>query len=265
MVVCDLHLGKCEDIMKMLPAESVDLVVTSPPYDKLRDYEGYSFNFEEVAKELFRVTKDGGILVWVVGDSVIDGSESLTSFKQALYFKEIGFNVHDTMIYKKNAIAMPDKTRYYQCFEYMFVFVKGKLKTFNPLADRPNKRAGEIKTHRNFKNADGLKNRKDEPMKPVKEIGRRWNVWEYNTGWMKSTVNDYAFEHPAIFPEELARDHILSWSNENDVVLDPMMGSGTTGKVARMLKRNFIGVEISEKYFEIAKRRCSVVHEVIIN
>jgi site-specific DNA-methyltransferase (adenine-specific) len=152
----ELICGDCAEVMAKMPAESVDLTITSPPYDDLRTYNGYSFDFEKIAKELYRITKPGGVLVWVVGDASVKGSETLTSFKQALYFRELGFNLHDTMIYKKTGIPFPSKTRYLQCFEYMFVFSKGKPKTINLLDDRPNATAGQTRKSRKYRKKDGV-------------------------------------------------------------------------------------------------------------
>ena len=253
-----LLLGKAEERLKEFDDNIIDLTVTSPPYDNLRNYNGYSFDFETIAKELFRVTRNGGVVVWVVNDKTENGSETGTSFKQALYFKECGFNLHDTMIYEKNGIAMPDAYRYYNHFEYMFIFSKGKPKTFNPIQDRKNSQSGTIKTHRNFKTSDGIKNRKHEEVLPIKEYGSRWNIWRYEIGWKKSTSDEIAFEHPAIFPEKLAQDHIISWSNKGDLVLDPFCGSGTTLKMAKLLERNYIGIDISEDYLNIAKQRIPI-------
>ncbi len=244
--------GDCLEVMKAIPDKSVDLVITSPPYDNLRDYKGYSFDFEGLAKELYRVIKDGGVMVWIVGDSIVDGSESGTSFKQALFFKEIGFNLYDTMIYEKNGSSFPDKTRYYQCFEYMFVLSKGIPKTKNLLCDRKNKWDGSW-GKRSRRNKEGELIVGDKI--PYQEYGIRFNIWRYNTGYGFTTKDEIAYEHPAIFPEALARDHILSWSNEGDVILDPMNGSGTTTKMAKLLKRNFIGIEISPEYCKIAEER----------
>lgn len=245
----------CVEGMKLLPRECIDLTVTSPPYDNLRDYKGYVFNFESVAKELYRITKDGGIVVWVVGDSVVKGSETLTSFKQALYFKEIGFNVHDTMIYEKNSCAFPDINRYYNVFEYMFVLSKGKPKTVNRIEDRKNKWGGtQTFGAITERQSDGtLKNTKGR--KTVKDYGVRYNIWRYNTGKGQSTKDSIAFNHPAIFPEKLAEDHIVSWSNEGDVILDCFMGSGTTAKMAQLTRRKWIGFEQSPEYIEIANKR----------
>jgi len=248
----NLIQGDCLEVMKSLPSQSIDLTVTSPPYDNLRTYNGYSFDFESIAKELYRVTKDGGVVVWVVGDATINGSETGTSFKQALYFKDIGFNLHDTMIYQKNSYPFPPSNRYYQQFEYMFVLSKGNPKTTNIQTQKTiwKKDTKEISTTRNF---DGSVS----SMKYTKGKDERKmdNIWLINTGYMRTTKDKIAYQHPAIFPEELVNRHILSWSNEGDTVLDCFMGSGTTGKVAKQLNRQFIGIEISPEYLEIAKSR----------
>ena len=245
----NLHLGDCLEVMKSLPDAGIDLTVTSPPYDNLRTYNGYSFDFEGIAKELYRITKDGGVVVWVVGDATINGSETGTSFKQALYFKEIGFNLHDTMIYEKDGIAFPDKNRYQQSFEYMFVLSKGKPKCLNLIADRKNVSFGR-KVTGTVRNADGSTQKMACFGQDIKEFGIRWNVWKF-----ASTKGNVKTGHPAMFPELLAHDHIVSWSNEGDTVLDCFLGSGTTGKVAKQLNRQFIGIEISPEYLEIAKKR----------
>ena len=239
----------CLQGLKLLPDNYIDLTVTSPPYDNLRTYNGYSFDFENIAKELFRVTKQGGVVVWVVGDQTINGSESGTSFRQALYFKQIGFNLHDTMIYEKNSSTYPShekSLRYTQIHEFMFVFTKGKPKTVNLIIDKKNKWAG----HKDF--SGKLK-------KPVPENSPRNNIWKFTTSFNDKT------EHPAVFPEQLANDHIISWSNENDIVMDIFMGSGTTGKMAVLNNRNYIGFEISKEYCEIAEKRIDEVNLNLFN
>ena len=243
--------GDCLEIMKKIPDKSIDLIVTSPPYDNLRDYKGYSFDFNFIAENLYRVIKDGGIVVWIVGDAVIDGSETGTSFKQALYFKEIGFNLHDTMIYLKSGFTSPGSNRYHSVFEYMFILSKGTPKTFNPIKDKLNNYRISQGNTRRQKTGETIK------IKDIhqEEYGQRYNVWIYDAGFMLSAKEKYIFEHPAIFPEKLAKDHILSWSNQNDIILDPFLGSGTTAVAAKELGRRFIGIEISEKYCEIARRR----------
>jgi DNA modification methylase len=247
----DLHLGNCLEVMKQIQDGSVDLTVTSPPYDNLRTYNGYTFDFEGIAKQLYRVTKDGGVVVWVVGDATINGSETGTSFKQALYFKEIGFNLHDTMIWNKGTFTAVGAltSRYAPVFEYMFVLSKGQPKTFNPIKDRKNKHFGRTK-HGTFRQEDGTTKPLTSIGKPIAEYGQRFNIWDVSAE--KSNSNRL---HPAMFPESLAHDHIISWSNNNDVVLDPFLGSGTTGKVAKQLNRQFIGIEMSQEYLDIAKRR----------
>lgn len=245
----------CLDGIRQLADESIDCVITSPPYDKIRDYEDYNYltvgQFEKLAAELYRVLKVGGVVVWVEGDSVYDGDESGTSFYHALSFKQKGFKLADTMIYIKNGgINAGSNKMYQQKFEYMFVFSKGKMKTHNLIKDRPNKYV-ENRIKRK-KQKDGTY--KEQRFKSNK-FGVRYNYWIYDTGAGKSTKDKIAFNHPAIFPEQLAKDHIISWTNENDIVLDPFMGSGTTAVACKQLNRIYIGFEISKEYCEIANKR----------
>ena len=258
-----LYNGDCLELMKNIPDGSVDLTVTSPPYDNLRTYNGNidQWNFEKfkaIAKELYRVTADGGLVVWIVADATIKGSETGTSFRQALHFMDCGFNLHDTMIWEKPTFTATGalKTRYAQVFEYMFVFTKGKIKTFNPIKDRRNvhsgaKRSGTIRQ----KNGDfrPLANKG----KPIDEYGQRFNVWRRDTVRGKERCG-----HPAPFPEQLANDHIISWSNEGDTILDCFMGSGTTGKMAVLNNRNFIGIELDKGYFDIAEKRINEAQNI---
>lgn len=244
--------GDCLEVMKTFADKSFNLTVTSPPYDNLRDYKGYSFDFEGIAKELFRVTKEGGVVVWIVGDATIDGSETGTSFRQALFFKEVGFNLHDTMIYHKNFIQIGSQNpvRYHNNFEYMFVLVKGKITTFNGIKDRKNLNVG-INTSSSIRQKDGTtKKTKDSN---IGDFGLRNNIWKYEVGFNKTTQDGN--EHPAMFPEKLAEDHIFSWSNEGDTILDLFLGSGTTMKMAKRLNRNCVGIEISPEYCKIAQQR----------
>ena len=245
--------GDCLEVMKQFPDNSIDLVVTSPPYDNLRAYKGYVFDFSNIAKELYRVTKQGGFLVWVVGDATVDGSETGTSFKQALYFKEVGFNLHDTMIFKKvNPIPLTHN-RYEQAFEYMFVFSKDRPKTFNPICDR-TMTSGSYTHRRNTGRVKEAATRNREETTVTKETKYKINIWEYVLG----SVSGETGNHPAPFSEKLAEDHILSWSNKGDIVLDPFSGSGTTCKMARKNDRQYIGIDISEEYNNIAKERLRI-------
>lgn len=244
--------------LKLVDDESIDLVVTSPPYDELRTYNGYSFPFEDIVQELFRVVKQGGVIVWVVGDGTINGGETLTSFRQALYFQQIGFTIHDTMIYQKHN-STPNTgngVRYQQCFEYMFVISKGKPKTVNLLTEPRRNACKDRRTERMIRRQRNVDGDFEEIHRYViKDIVPRQNIWNYKVGLYNTTSDKVAFKHPAIFPEQLANDHILSWSNENDIVLDPFMGSGTTAKSAILTNRKYIGFEISEEYCNIANER----------
>jgi len=247
----NLMHGDCLERMSEIPDASVDLVVTSPPYDNLRDYNGYSFEFEKIAKELTRVIKDGGVIVWVVGDATIKGSESGTSFRQALYFKDVcGLNLHDTMIYRKQNYIPLTHNRYEQEFEYMFVLSKGKPKHFMPIKvpciyAGEDKSAGKRKFYKDSKTYGTGNKNTNVSLDKIKG-----NVWTYLVG--NTTPDAKPWKHPAKFPLQLALDHIQSWSNHNDIVLDPFLGSGTAGVAALQLYRRFIGIEISEEYFKIS-------------
>lgn len=246
--------GDCLDIMKnSIPDNFIDLTVTSPPYDDLRKYNGYSFDFENIAKELYRVTKDGGVVVWVVGDKTSKGSESGTSFKQALYFKKIGFNLHDTMIWRKtNPMPKVKTKRYFDVFEYMFVFSKGTPKTFNPIMQQC--KMGGKKYDSTCKNMGGENGRTKKSFILNNERYKD-NIWDIAIAQNKTT-------HPAVFPEQIANDHIISWSNEGDLVFDPFVGSGTTGRMAVLNNRKFLGIDISEEYCQMSEER---IKEIINN
>ena len=253
MIKIDLKLGNCLDLLKTIPNNYIDLTVTSPPYDNLRTYGG-NFNwdfdqFKSIALEIFRVTKNGGVVVWVVADATIKGSESGTSFRQAIYFKDIGFNLHDTMIYAKNSYMPLTHNRYEQAFEYMFVLSKGKPKSWNPIRV-PSITAGTKRNRGKSKaNESSYAQRGRNEKTIVKDTKQAPNIFYYDVGKNDKTA------HNAPFPEQLAYDQIISWSNPGDIVLDPFMGSGTTGKMAKLSNRNFIGIEISEVYFKIAENR----------
>lgn len=259
MATCDLRHGDCLDVMIGMDANSIDLTVTSPPYDNLRTYNGSLNDWTEtkwkaIIQELYRITKNGGVVVWVVGDATIKGSETGTSFRQALCAMECGFRLHDTMIYQKNSYPFPPVNRYYQQFEYMFVWSKGAPKTCNIQRQPTDPR------WRNKDNRSGSTRKTDGTTYKLKyQIGKEDrkmdNVWLLNAGYMKSTPDKIAYQHPAIFPDELAKRHIFSWSNEGDIVFDPFLGSGTTGKMAIVNGRKFIGIERDADYFAIANQR----------
>ena len=263
--ICNMN---CLDGLRALPDDVIDLTVTSPPYDNLRTYNDTSVWGKEIfglmAPELFRVTKKGGVVVWVVGDATIKGSETGTSFRQALGFMDCGFRLHDTMIYQKAGCIHTHKNRYYPAFEYMFVLSKGKPKTANLISDRKNITAGQRRS--------GTERHRDGALIPCtavrngiarypKEHGVRFNIWYYAVGKHNSTKDSIAHEHPAIFPERLAEDHILTWSAPGDLVLDPLLGSGTTAKMAVLNDRHYLGYEINSDYFKIAQKRIDLALE----
>lgn len=249
--------GNCVEVMKKFDDEIIDLTVTSPPYDDLRNYKGYVFPFEEIAQELYRITKQGGVVVWVVADATINATETGTSFKQALYFKEIGFNLHDTMIFrKKNPIPQIYRKRYNNEFEYMFVFSKGVVNTHNSIMVDCMHAGLELNgtTYKNYSKNEQIR---EKLAKPVKDKKIKGNIWEYVVG--KRQEDQEAKGHPAPFPCELVRDHIKSWTNQGDLVFDPMSGSGTTARVAVEMGRNYIGIDISPEYCEIARERIKII------
>ena len=265
----------CLITLSNLSDNLIDLTVTSPPYDDLRTYNdhisgrktefnGYSFDFESIAKELYRTTKDGGVVVWVVGDGTEKGSETGTSFRQALFFKEMGFNIHDTMIYMKNNFSNPSSNRYHQIFEYMFVLSKGKPKTFNPIKDRKNVYGGQVGSwgKNTSRQKDGTM--VERKKKVIEEYGQRYNVWTYKTS-KNGQEDEIAYKHPAIFPLQLVKDHIITWTNEGDLIYDPFMGSGTTSKASVLTNRIYLGSEISEEYFKICQERLKEIPLELFN
>jgi site-specific DNA-methyltransferase (adenine-specific) len=238
--------------MRTFSDESIDLTVTSPPYDNLRTYNGFIFDFENVAKELFRITKRGGVVVWNVADATINGNETGSSFKQALFFKEIGFNLHDTMIWVKPNPVPTQHTRYQNAFEYMFILSKGSPKSINLLRE-PSKNAGQIK--KKHRSTGGRHDDNNEGFYITGDTKIKNNYWS-----IPPVGDSGSRKHPAAYPETLAKDHILTWSTPGDLVFDPFTGSGTTGKMALIENRNFIGCEISEDYLKISKSRiCEAV------
>ena len=246
-----IHCGDNCDLLGQLPRECIDLVVTSPPYDDLRTYGGHSWDFYGVAWQLKRVLKPGGVIVWVVADATKDGSETGSSMEQALHFKRLGLNLHDTMIYQVAGTgAKGSNLAYWQAWEYMFVLSKGKPNTVNRIEDKPNVKAGTVCTTGKIQRAVGTRQH-PEGGTVVHEFGIRENVWRFASG----NGHNETTGHPAQFPDKLARDHIYSWSNPGDLVLDPFSGSGTTAKAAKELGRRFLGLEINPEYCAIAERR----------
>lgn len=248
--------GDCVERMQEIPDGSVQLCVTSPPYDQLRTYGGFTWDFEKTAKQLYRILCDGGIVCWNVGDSVVDGSETLTSAKQKIFFREeCGFRIHDTMIYERANFGQPERVRYHQLFEYIYILSKGAPRCFNPLKDKPNKYAGTGTFGRNtLREEDGTMGERKRNI--IEPFGMRGNVWRGNTRGQEDLCDGSV--HPAPMPKWLAHDLILSWSNVGDTVIDPLAGSGTTGKEALELGRKAILIELNPAYIDIINQACHV-------
>jgi site-specific DNA-methyltransferase (adenine-specific) len=248
-----LYVGDSVELLRKLDDNCIDLTITSPPYDSLRKYNGFKFDSLSMAKELYRVTKPGGVVVWNVNDATVNGSETLTSFKQAIQFvDEAKFKLHDTMIYQKNCLPK-NHNRYEQDFEYMFIFSKGKPKTFNPIripCAYPEKESSRKNSYFSKTNEKQRSARSGKKRKPVGKDKIKGNIWKYSVGKGHSTLDDVAFKHPAIMPEKMVHDHIISWSNEGDLVLDPMCGSATVAKMSILSKREFLGFDISKEYID---------------
>ncbi len=245
-----IHVADCVDFMgQRMAAESVHLTITSPPYDDLRSYRGYCFDFERIAAALWRVTRPGGVVVWVVGDK-INGGKTLSSFRQGLFFQKIGFQMHDVMIYQKKNTPFMRKNAYTNCYEFMFVLSKGAPKTFNPIKIKTARSGFEMLTHNKLPDGVNKKIRKE-----LKKEKTKTNIWQYAVGLGGTTSDKIAFQHPAVFPEKLAAEHIMSWTNPGDLVFDPMCGSGTTCKMAALADRRWLGVDISPEYAQIARQR----------
>jgi site-specific DNA-methyltransferase (adenine-specific) len=272
----NIYTGECSAMMAEMPDNCIDLTVTSPPYDNvdenmvthsgkgLRDYQGYEWDFVSVAKELWRVTKVGGVVVWVVGDATVNGSETGSSFRQALYFKEVGFRLADTMIYQKIS-PFPIKSLYHQAFQFMFLLSKEYINCFNPIFEKrdieSSKRiSSSRRTSLTSRNKDGILKQLDKSglnrmNSRDPENRKKINIWKIDAASGQSTKDKIAYQHPAIFPEALARDHIISWSNPGAIVLDPFMGSGTVAKMAIEQGRHYLGFDISQEYVDLAERR----------
>ncbi len=248
------YAGDAASLLRKYSTDVFDLTVTSPPYENLRNYNGYKFDAKQMLSAVYRVTAPGGVCVWVVGERIA-GSRSLSSFEHAFIGRDVGWSVHDVMIYQKKNTPFPRSNAYTPCYELMLIFSKGKPKTFNPLKTPTVRNGWETAVY--GKGPDAVNRKRAVKLKKEKVKN---NIWQYAVGFGGSTADKVAFEHPAIFPEQLAKDHILSWSNPGDSVLDPMCGSGTTCKMAHMNGRNWVGIDISKEYILIAKKRLASIN-----
>ena len=248
-----IYHGDCVDVLSTLP--KADLILTSPPYGTLRDYGGHGFDWRRVVSAIVPALKPGGVIVWVVADQTIDGSESGESFRQALYFMDYGLRLHDTMIYERTGMTNPTPNRYHNMYSFMFIFSEGAPRTFNAIIDHPATSPGRTRSHAGFRTRSGLL-----PSRPghytQAAMTKRSNIWRIYAGSNHSAPDFLAaHQHPAIFPLALARDHISTWTNPGDLVIDPMCGSGTTLRAAKDLDRRAIGIDIHEPYCALAGQR----------
>lgn len=241
-----LYTGDCSDVMKGWPDSCIDMALTSPPYGDMRRYKGYTFNFEAIAIQMVRTLKEGGVIIWVVGDQTRGGSESGTSMRQALHFMDLGLKLYDTMIYHKMNYPPLTHKRYEQEWEYMFCLSKGNPKTFNPIKLACKKAGQELWGRPSYYKTDDGKLSVGADKRVVKKDKIHGNIFSYMVG----SNNKHTSNHPGIFPYYLARDQIASWSNPGDIILDPMCGSGSTGVEAIKMKRRFIGIDISPEYIK---------------
>ncbi len=246
--------GDCVEVLKSIPDNSIDLVVTSPPYDGIRKYNGFSFNLHSTGKELFRVLKDGGIIAMVIQDQTKNFGKSLTSFKTIIdWCENVGFKLFETIIYKKHGAEGAWWTKRFRVdHEYIPIFLKGERPAYfnkEPLKI-PSKHGGKTMTGcaTRLTNGKTLKSKRVfiNPMKC------RGTLWDYTTCGDGTRLKH---QHPATFPDKIPVDFIRCFCPKNGIVLDPFIGSGTTALAAIQLNRNYIGIDISKEYCELAKKR----------
>jgi site-specific DNA-methyltransferase (adenine-specific) len=243
-----LYLADCRDVLPTL--SGINGAITSPPYENLRAYgSAPPCDTFAVIREIAAVLGMGGVCMWNVADQVVNGGESGTSFKQALHAMDCGLRLHDTMIYCKEGVTFPDSNRYHPAFEYMFVFSKGVPRHFNGIADWRNKWGGSP-MHGTDRQPSGDVTPINGIGRPVLSYGLRRNWWPLANAYTGETKG-----HPAPMPYEMAAGHVLTWTAPGDTVLDPFMGSGTTGIACARLGRRFVGIEIEPRYFDLACRR----------
>jgi site-specific DNA-methyltransferase (adenine-specific) len=246
----------CVSEMATLPDNCIPLTVTSPPYDKLRRYGGqrWSFEtFEKVARQLFRLTMPGGVVLWVVQDGTVDGSLTGTSARQWLYFQQIGFDLNSVLILATRGWRS-QTSRYANQFHFGFVLSKGRPRAFHPIRDRINSTAGQrLRCSRRSASGEAVTTYNGD--RRLGLHGYRANVWFYDVGGGKSTKDRYASRHEALMPEQMARDLIISWSRPGDLIFDPFCGAATTCKMALLSHRHYLGIEAHALYYRLALRR----------
>ena len=244
-------LGDCVEGMRSLPPDLVPCTVASPPYGALRHYHGnHQFDFEAAAAELWRITRPGGVVCWVVREEVVDGSESGEASEQRLFFRDLGFRLHQTIVMERYGSRARSPGRYGESLEYAFILAKGKPATVRLLRDRRNKTAGKLVTATHRYPDGSYRVQRYE----VDEWGYRKAVWYFAQG-MHVATDPVARLHQAPMPEAMAEDLILSYSREGDLIFDPFAGVATTAKMALLNHRNYFGYEINAIYHARGEER----------
>lgn len=250
-----LLTGDACEILPTIRESSVDLTVFSPPYDGLRDYKGKpSFDMAVLGREILRVTKEGGVCCMVIQDATKNGAKSLTSFRTACLFADLGWRLFECCIYSRAGVPGAWWTKRFRVdHEYIFIFTRG-----DGLPRRFDKTSLMVESKYAGITAGGTKRTTKGDFVAIKKtvispLKCRGTIWHYAAS--NTERNKTKSEHPATYPDSLARDIISCFSKEGDLVLDPMMGSGTTGIASVNMGRRFLGIEISVQYMEIAKRR----------
>ncbi|MBR1921447.1 MAG: site-specific DNA-methyltransferase [Kiritimatiellae bacterium] len=246
--------GDSAAVMEKFPDNSIDMVVTSPPYDSIRDYKGFSADLSKIGRETFRVLKEGGIAVVVIQDQTKNYGKTLTSFRLAIdWCDNAGFKLFECLIYKKlGAEGAWWNKRFRVDHEYMMVFLKGDRPAYfnkDPLKI-PSKHGGKVMTGGGTRLTSGIRiATRAIHINPMKCRG---TVWAYETAGDGSRLKH---QHPATYPDRLPYDFIQCFCPEKGIVLDPFMGSGTTALAAKSLKRFYVGIDISQEYVDLAERR----------
>jgi DNA modification methylase len=261
-VINKTHCAESSVALKKLPDNCIDIVVTSPPYDRIRDYNGFECNLHNIGEQLSRVLKDGGIIVMVIQDQTKDFGKSLTTFRTILdWCDNFNLKLFETVIYKKHGAEGAWWTKRFRVdHEYIPVFLKGKRPAYftKEHLKIPSKHAGKTMTGcaTRLTNGSTLKSKKLK-INPTKCRG---TIWDYVTCGDGGKLKH---EHPATFPDKIPVDFIETFCPPGGIVLDPFMGSGTTALAALNLGRNFLGFDISNEYVSLANKRVDLEYDTV--
>lgn len=250
----EIYCIDCVEGMKKIPDNSVDIVVTSPPYDGIRDYNGFNFDLHETGRGLIRILKEGGIVAMVIQDQTKNFGKTLTSFKTIIdWCDNIGFKLFECVIYRKHGSEGAWWTNRFRVdHEYMPIFLKGeKPQYFNKENLKvPSIHGGKVMTGSGSRRTDGKTNAR--VTRPINTMKCRGTIWNYLMAGDKDPIKR---QHPAPFPDQIPLDFIECFCPPGGVVLDPFMGSGSTAVAAKKLNRKYIGFDTSEEYIKIAHAR----------